>query len=72
MWFLVVFNDDTRQKRAMSQGDNKLNSAQSFQQGVEILLSWTDTKGKTDSLKWYHPLSCFQTPSIAHMPQFHS
>lgn len=21
MWFLVVFNDDTRQKRAMSQGD---------------------------------------------------
>lgn len=46
MWFLVVFNDDTRQKRAMSQGDNKLHESVVILVPVEVIYMKTTKKGR--------------------------
>lgn len=46
MWFLVVFNDDTRQKRAFSQGDNKLHESVVILVPVEVIYMKTTKKGR--------------------------
>lgn len=46
MWFLVVFKDDTRQKLAMSQGDNKLHESVVILVPVEVIYMKTTKKGR--------------------------